>query len=45
MEQARIYSSLPDCALRNLIADRRLRTRASPKGQLINRDSIDRLMH
>jgi len=41
-EQARTYSSLPARVLRNLIADRRLRTRATSKGRLISRDSIDR---
>jgi len=43
-DQARIYSSLPAPVLRNLIADRRLRTRAGSKGRLISRDSIDRFL-
>jgi hypothetical protein len=42
-EQALTYSSLPASVLRNLIADRRLRTRATPKGRLVSRDSIDHL--
>jgi hypothetical protein len=44
LEQASAYSSLPVSVLQTLIGDRRLRTRTSPKGQLIARDSIDRLL-
>jgi hypothetical protein len=44
LEQARTCSSPPALVLRNLIAERRLRTRATPKGRLINRDSINRLL-
>jgi hypothetical protein len=44
LEQAEVYSSLPVSMLRNLIADRRLRRRTGPKGQLIKRDSIDQLL-
>lgn len=40
--QAETYSSLPPLVLRNLIARRRLATRAG--GKLIRRDSIDRLL-
>ena len=43
-EQARTYSSLPAHMLRDLIAERRLRTRATSKGRLISRDSIDRFL-
>jgi hypothetical protein len=44
LTQAETYSSLPASVLQRLIADRRLRTRTGPKGKLIARASIDRLM-
>jgi hypothetical protein len=39
--QAVVYSGLPGYVLRALIARRLVRTRASPKGRLIQRESID----
>jgi hypothetical protein len=44
LEQALTYSSVSPFVLKRLIRDRRLRTRASPRGRLIDRDSIDDLL-
>ena len=41
-EQALTYSSLPAGVLRELMAARRLRTRATPSSRVISRASIDR---